>query len=284
MAHPVVEATSTWQVSGTSNVSTLGPITLPSGVAAGDLLVAFVAVDGSPVMTGPANWHMLRQEANTTVVKGAVFWRRADGVDDALSVGLSVVEHGSAIVYRISGANFVEGAWSNGSSANSTNPAFTPTTAGLDCLWLAARAGDAQIVADTAPSGYGSMLFTFANNTGGACANTAHKTGTTVAETPGAWTSASEQWATFTLAVYDAPALAGTVLDVDGDPVVADILVIDRTTKQMHIHGEYQPLLRSRADGTFELGMPGLGRAYNLIAIDPTDALADLIATRVEPA
>jgi hypothetical protein len=284
MAYPVVESVATW-TSSSPNATGWGAVTMPSGVAAGDLLVAIVASDGSPTISGPPGWHRFKRDASSTQVAGAVFWRVADGVADTLSLDVSAAEQGSAIVYRISGANFVEGASSNGSSTNSTNPGATASTSGGEYLWVVARCGDASAVAESAPSGYGSLQTGDSTGLNGAAINTAHKTGATATETPGAWGAAtSEQWVTFTLAVYEAPELAGTVTDADGDPLAATLLVIDRTTLGIHMHGEYLAPLTSNAAGAFALGMPGLGRTYNVVALDPSNTLADLVASRVEPA
>ena len=283
MAYPVVQAVSTWALAGTGNATDWGEITLPSGIAAGDLLLALVAADGQPDLVGSPAWHRLKTERNSNAVTAAVFWRIADGSADALAITSSASERGTAIVYRISGANLVEGAAANGSSANSTPAAASASHAGRDYLWVAVRGGDANVVATLAPSGYGDLISLADGTTAGASLNTAYKTGTAAEEAPGPWTVASEQWATFTLAVYQAPRLAGTVRDASGDPLAADLLVIDRAARGLYTHNEYDAPLRSGADGIFSLGMHGPSAAYSLLALDPTGLRRDLLVTRVEP-
>jgi hypothetical protein len=111
----------------------------------------------------------------------------------------------------------------------------------------------------------------------------AYKTSSVDAETPGVWTSASEQWATFTLAVYQAPRLAGTVLDVNGDPLAADLVIIDRAAAASYSHGEVFVRPASNAAGAFSVALRGPAASYSIVALDPTGLRRDLITTRVEP-
>jgi hypothetical protein len=234
-------------------------------------------------LSAGAGWHRHRTEANGTTVTGAVFWRVADGVSDALEISSSGSERGTAIVYRISGANFVEGTAANGSSANSDSPAATASTSGRDYLWVVARCGDAQVVATVPPNSYANLTGLADSTSAGASVSAAYKTSSGDSETPGVWTSVFEQWASFTLAVYQAPQLAGMVLDVDGDPIAADLVIIDRAAAASYSHGEVFAKPASGADGAFALGMRGPLASYSVVVLDPTGLRRDLISTRVEP-
>jgi hypothetical protein len=282
MTAPVVEAVSTWAVAGSGNATNWGQVTLPTGIVAGDLLLAIVSSDGSTELLGSATWHRLKTRVSTFIATGAVFWRVADGVADGLAITSTWSERGTAIVYRISGANFVEGSSADNASSNPTPAAFTPTNTGLDAVWVAALSVDDAIVATVPPSGYGDLV-TRSDVPAGASTSAAHKTGTTAAETPGAWTMAYENWNAFTLAVYQAPQLAGTVLDASGDPLAADLMVLDRDALVAYSHGEYTVPLRSNAAGAFALGVRGPSREFTLVALDPTDTLSDLVVSRVTP-
>ena len=197
MAYPVVQARATG-TNGTN--STSHAITLPSGITAGDLLVVVFSVDGAPTVTGPAGWTKLGQASNGTTVTGAVFWRLAAGAD-TLTLTTSASEQSSHVSFRITGAKVVEGSSANGSSTNSDPPLLAPTFGSHEYLWIATRSGDASAVATAAPSGY-SNLTTVAGGGQGASTNSAELEATAASQNPGVFTSATEQWVSWTLAVF----------------------------------------------------------------------------------
>lgn len=216
MAYPVVEGVAGWAGVGT-NATSHGPITLPSGIVAGELLVCLFAVDGSPTCTASAGWDKLGQASYSTTVTGAVFWKVATG-SDALTVTTSASEIATAIVYRLSAGWGLVGASANGSSVNADPPPLTPAGGAGDYLWLAGHCSDSTVVASAAPSGYGSLTTRVAASTGGASISAATKAATTASENPGAFTTASEQWVAWTLAVALLPSARIAVAGPLGQP------------------------------------------------------------------
>jgi len=203
---PVVEARASGQTSTTDTTS--HAITLPSGIQTGELLLVVFSSDGFPFISvsSGTNWNFLGQASNGTTVTGAIFWKIADG-SDSLTVGTSVAEQSSHISFRISGVKKpgnVTGSNSNGSSTNSDPPSHTmPGTGNRGRLWIATRSGDAQVVATAAPSLYSNLQTIAATGSNGASTNTAERTvsSTAVTQNPGVFTSATEQWVSFTIGI-----------------------------------------------------------------------------------
>jgi hypothetical protein len=195
--YPLVETRSTGASAATNTTS--HAITLPSGVQSGDLLVCTFSSDGNPTCTdNSSTWTKLGQASNSTIVTGAIFWKRATG-SDALTITTSASEQSSHVVLRVSSAGDPTGTASNGSSTNSDPASHTTTSA--DILWIATRSGDSTVVATAAPVDYTGLQSQAAAGTGGASTNTAERKRTAATEDPGTFTSASEQWACWTLAI-----------------------------------------------------------------------------------
>lgn len=200
---PIVVETATG-VNSASNVSS-HPISLPSSLVAGDLLLVVFSVDGNPtvsVNTGVSgsNWNKLGQSSNTDKVTGAIFWKIAEG-GDALTLTTSANEKSSHISYRIRNAVSVSGTASNGSSTNSDPPLHTPPDGAWDYLWIATRSGDDVDVATVAPTSFSNLLTIAAGAGDGASTNSAVRTLNATSLDPGTFTSANEQWVCYTLAV-----------------------------------------------------------------------------------
>lgn len=195
MAYPTVVQTS--KAATTATNTTSHPITLPSGITTGNLLVAIFSTDGSPQLSASAGWSRIDIESQGAIVKSAVYFKYATG-SDALTITTDTVEQSSHIVYELNNA---APPIAESISGNSTN-ADPPVCSGVgsaDYLVIATCAHDSTIVASAAPSGYGSLTTQAAAGTGGASVSTAHKTVTASSEDPGAFTSTSEQWVAFTL-------------------------------------------------------------------------------------
>ena len=156
----------------------------------GDLLVAIIASDGNPTLTGydngfiiPNFYNKLGQASNSTVVTGAVFWRVATSTlwaNENIGVSSSASEQFSGAFYRFRGTSLkIDGVSSNGSSTNSDpgNLSSTTDVAGLidgtakDYLWIATRSGDSTTVATVAPTNYTNLLTQAGGGTNGASSN-----------------------------------------------------------------------------------------------------------------
>jgi hypothetical protein len=169
----------------------------------GDLLLAIVACDGNRTITYSEGWEVLGSKVASFELVGAVLWKIADG-SDQLQLTISSSELGTIVVYRISGADVVEGvlyAYPAGNGADSVNPEATATIA-ADYLWLVARMGDGTTVPSAAPSGYDTLITISAENTFGTVISSVTKTGTNQTESPDPWTVNANQYVTATLAMY----------------------------------------------------------------------------------
>jgi hypothetical protein len=218
MAFPSVVARAA-QVSSTSNAVSWSIGGAGPNGAVGDLLIVVVSADGNPTLSAAsnapfgANWTKLGQASNGSAVTGAVFRKFADTTTwgtnaDLLNLSSSASEQYSAVVLRLSGANLqIEGTSANGSSTNSDPPgeALAGGTA-KDVLWIATRSGDSTAVASAAPASYAQLQTRAGGGSGGASTNTAERLLNAGSENPAAFTSANEQWVSWTLAVYEAAA------------------------------------------------------------------------------
>lgn len=151
---PVVEATSTGGSAGAASHS----ITMPSGVAVGNLIAIIFASDSTtaPTVGSGTGWSLLgtiTNSGNSHTLE--VFWKIADG-SDALTVNTAndQVEY---IVYRISGATALSG---TGSFIATTNnpPAHTPAGGSKKYLWILGFGISASGDLTTPPSGYGNTI------------------------------------------------------------------------------------------------------------------------------
>lgn len=216
MAFPVVAARSIGRT--TASNTTTHAITLPTGISAGDLLVVVFAVDQVPTITvdtgvSGSNWNELTAGSNGTIVRSNVFWKIAEG-SDALTLTTSTTEQSSHACLRITGGYGVTGTSANGSSTNSNPPNHAGPDGTQDYLWIATRAGDSTVVATVAPASFTDLQTQAAAGTAGASVNTAERSLNAASLDPGTFTSASEQWVSFTLAVtpvIPAQSITGTL-------------------------------------------------------------------------
>lgn len=242
--NPVVIAMGTGSESA-ADVSS-HPISIPVG-ASGDLLVTVFSVDGNPtVSTSSSGWTLLGQASNGASVTGAIFWKLASGTTsaaDALSVTTSNNQRSSHVTYRIRGATGISGASANNSSTNSNPPSHSASEAAY--LWIATRSGDNTVVATAPPTGYVNMLTVPAGDGAGASTNAAYSVLGTAAATvdPGAFTSVTEQWVSWTLAILGpAPVITFEPIDYptarsgDGYPSVAATAASTKTTTGSAAH------------------------------------------------
>lgn len=95
----------------------------------------------------------------------------------------------------------------SGSSTNSDPPSITNGSgASQDVTVVATRTGDSTVVATVAPTNYTDLQTIAAGGTAGASSNTAERQITIASagtEDPGVFTSASEQWVSYTFGVYE---------------------------------------------------------------------------------
>jgi hypothetical protein len=188
------------------------PINLPAGVQPDELLLVVISIDGNPTVnyTGD-DWDFITV-AQSTNVTGAVFFKRATG-DDALTVTTSTNEQSSHISYRLPGGSMPWVTSATGSSTNSDPPASGTLPFGAeDVLWIAARCGDAQVAASAAPTSFSNLLSVTGTTSNGATVSVAERALNAASLDPATFTSATEQWVTFTIGILP-PHLAQTLTD-----------------------------------------------------------------------
>lgn len=201
---PVVEARQT-SVSSTSNLANFTP-TMPSGITAGEFLLALVAYDANTnptITTASSGWTKLSQETSAGLVGIAVFYKTAAG-GDTLTVDSTGVEQYSAIIYRISGASSVTGSFSNSTSTTATpDPPSHDAGSSSATLWIAAVAMDGDSATPSAaPAGYSNLTTRTGGAATGATTGAAEKSVTSQIEDPGTFTCpAPQEYAAATLAV-----------------------------------------------------------------------------------
>ncbi len=235
---PTIESWSSG-ASTTTNASTHA-ITMPSGITAGDLLIIVFSTDGVADITITAgDWIELSQAQGSGVSSG-IFYKFATGSDTAtVATGSEQTSH---IVYRISGASMPYIAQTTGNSTNSDPPNLDTGTS-RNYLWLATATHDSTVVASAAPTNYSNLHTQAAAGTGGASTSTAERAATASSENPGTFTSNTEQWVSFTIAIPSssmgihcatAPTTQGTtsvVINYPTDIAVGDLMVLGIANK-----------------------------------------------------
>lgn len=145
-AFPVYLSNTATDLGGADTTAHL--VIMPDTVNTGDLLIALIAVDGNPTITTPSGWTLLQQSNVTGLVKGAVYYKIADGTEGSTTVDFATetAERMMAQVIRIQAGTYngaPEAAVATlSSSVNPDPPNLTPSWGARNSLWLAATAVD----------------------------------------------------------------------------------------------------------------------------------------------
>ena len=213
MAFPTVQTADTQSGTVVSN-STSWTLTYPTNIAAGDLLLALMAVDGNPTTTWPAGWDGSDPTATaTTIVYRA---KVAVGTESGtFAVTISATEQGAWRVFRITGwlgngilvgsgldsAGMSQGG-ANGITANPDPVSLDPANWDIeDTLWIAAVAIDTSRTISVYPL---ADLNTadVSGGAGGATLGVCMMNDRVASKDPGTFTiSASDDWISETLAI-----------------------------------------------------------------------------------
>lgn len=225
MASPAVQTTAE---SATTTAATTHTVNLPSGIAAGDLLLILFATVGNttPTASGWDSTTIVRINPGGSTHFLEFLFKKATGSEGAsvsVSTGAASVRSAS-IAYRISGAidpaaQAPERSTTVQGTSTAPNAAtVTPTGGSKDFLFLTMfvqegeEADDDTWVTGT-PSGYSNLLQKTCGTAGSAAANvqlaSAQKQATASSEDAGAFTTAqSLDWAAITLAIHPASAVS----------------------------------------------------------------------------
>ena len=160
---PQVAATNT----STAASSTSIVISLPSGIANGDLLIAMCFGYADRTHTWPAGWTEL-WDSDTGNIAAAGAYRVADGGEGStitvtLGIGATSSSH---ITYRITGYQGTPevGTAVGGNSTTPDPPSVTPSWGSTKTLWIAAASENSTSVATAAPTNYGNLITVAAAN------------------------------------------------------------------------------------------------------------------------
>ena len=206
MAFPVVETTATTATAaGTSHT-----VTLPTGIANGDLLIIFGGSNTNTTFGYPAGWTELWDAGGGTAAGSGAF-RRADGGEGAsVTVTTAASAQCGWVAYRISGHHTTsdpEDAVAATGVGTTPDPPSTPASWGTeDNLWLAGGAHDNTTV-NTAPTNYTNLLSASANGT----AYSSRRALAATTENPGTFgVGTSDDWITNTIVIRPAAAAGDT--------------------------------------------------------------------------
>ena len=211
-------------VDGGSNATAWTPATitftsLNTVIAAGEkvLWIALVSADGNPTVTETQGWAKINQASDATnAVTGAIFVRETTAAYAAsafpgITINSTAGEQYSLNMYAFKAAagkaiGMITATSAQGSSTNSNPPLITNNSgASQDMSLIASRHGDAAVVATVAPTNY-TPLLSQAGATQGSSTNSAARQLTMAAsatEDPATFTSATEQWVSWTFGAYE---------------------------------------------------------------------------------
>ncbi|HLK89847.1 MAG TPA: carboxypeptidase-like regulatory domain-containing protein, partial [Polyangia bacterium] len=213
-------------VSSVTPVSFPGPqtsdtIVLPTGIAAGDLLLIFFTNDGSGTVTAPTGWTQLWSTATTssTPIRFSGYAKIGVAADSGASITFTTSASVAAVaqVYRISqptwsgiSTQFADGVSSatpvTGSSTSLDPPALTPAWGAAGDLWIACVGHDLAISqTGGAPTSYTGNTRTTSNSNPTSNSVTmlsAVRVNNVATENPGPFTIATaDDWVAQTVAI-----------------------------------------------------------------------------------
>ena len=216
MAAPTVVSRTTFQ---NSTAALTHAVTLPGGIAAGDLLITIASNPGAPWGALPSGWTQI-PNVNLQATNGVstiAAYRHADGSEGATATW-SITAGGrkiAAVTYQIRGHEAGTAPEGNLPVSTSTSPmdvaALTASWGALDNLWLAVCVLQGALLPTGYPAGYGTTVSV--NSTGGSgTSNTGvgatDRAATAATEDPGTFTKSGANTAHTTLIVVK-PAAGG---------------------------------------------------------------------------
>ena len=208
MAYPTIQS-GTASGAETSNV-TGHPITMPTGVQTGELILVLFAVDGvetAVVNTAASgnNWTRTKTDATSGSHTIAVFWKIAEA-SNALTVD-TTSEMAAFIAYRITGFYTtvpitICTTVATSTTGNMDPPALTPAYGAKDYLWIVFGGADGSPATTAAPGDFSGLINIDGGNGNGATASSAYRQYNTASEyNPGTFTNENDDWLAYTLVV-----------------------------------------------------------------------------------
>lgn len=220
MAFPSVAAVN---ASTTDTDSTSHVVSLPASISSGDLLICFLAGDGSGswALDVPTGWNQAySDENNSGGCNLSVRWKIADGTEGSTVTFTSTAsEKASHRSFRITGHHATTPfeaagggiAGSQGSSANPDSPSLTPSWGAKDTLWISVYGVDDARSATAYPTDYADNQFTqVSGGSSGRCGlGLATRNVNATSQDPAAFTiDTSDVWLAATIGIQPAAAAA----------------------------------------------------------------------------
>jgi hypothetical protein len=175
-------------------------VSLPTGIVAGNLLIAVVGNNGDRTHTWPAGWTELTDDKNGTTSSATIGYRVADGSEGAsIVVTASSAAPSAHVAVRITGS-FGTPVASDVATGASSAPNSTSVSGGNGRLYLAIFGGrNNSFTINSPPSGYTTSRSSI---TGSASAAIAFLQSSAATSDPSAWSlSGSCTWVARTVAV-----------------------------------------------------------------------------------
>lgn len=233
MAFPSIAGT---PVATTQSASTTSrDITIPTGVVAGEWLIAFITTSNSTAITftPPSGWSAVSGAASSsTVCNGDAFCKVADGTEGGTTVTCTIsaaATNSVACCYRVESADSStppEAIATTGTSAAPDSPSLSPSWGAADTFWFSVYGKRATAVFNSYPANY--TLGQLLGNISGCRTASAGRQLNAATEDPGAYSmSASIGWHAITVAVKPgAPSVAaGTASGAGSASAVATATV-----------------------------------------------------------
>jgi hypothetical protein len=217
MASPTIAGTPA--TTAISTAATSGAMNLPSGITAGELLIAVIMTPlTTNVFTVPSGWSSM---TTVTSTPSCVFARYADGTESGTTTfSWSGTQKATAIIFRVAGHGYIGSdvtSWTDATnspsnaaasgSSTAPNPAVSDTTVLQDNLYIAIASWLQDQTANTYPTGYGLSQTTVSSGGAGGGATKcgsaiAGKQATSTSDDPGAFgITTTTNWQAFTLAL-----------------------------------------------------------------------------------
>lgn len=207
MAFPIIQTYNT----GSVEESTSHYINLPSGINAGDLLLVFFTCDGGEVTilvnTSSSGTKWTKLDEYASFANTAACFSKIAEASNVLVLTTNSSESSTYIVYRISGTGLSNPVvqYNEGSTVNADPPSVTPVFGNKEYLWIVYGGFDGTVIPSAAPSGFTGLITeqsAYAEQPSSASAYDENQTSS--AYDPGAFTSSSTYWVTFTVCIAPA--------------------------------------------------------------------------------
>lgn len=203
---PQARITSVVDVNSTSHT-----VSLPAGIAAGDLLIVEFSCDGSAIVTFPAGFTKFFDADSSFNVLAAAF-RQADGTEGAtITVISSISEKSAHAAYRITGHEDPAtqppevSVAAFGSDALPDPGSLAPTGGTKDYLWIACHGHDGDKTVTAFPANYLNGISAQGSTATSVGIGSAERELNTASDNPGPFTiSAQDDWVACVIAIHPA--------------------------------------------------------------------------------